>query len=211
MRYLILLLLSLSMDALTKGTQIYERSISAVVKIKSAEKTGAGVLVSKEGHLLTNYHVIKDTEKIEIFRHVSSDLDLVLEPFEILKMDKEKDLALLKLINSDTIYNFLNLSIVIPSIGSKTHAIGHPRGESWTYSLGYIAQKYENYIWRYKDGTRMIGNIYQIQNPIKKGNSGGPLLNEYGNLIGINTFISKGDEQMGYAISVKDIIEFLAK
>ena len=57
----------------------------------------------------------------------------------------------------------------------------------------------------------MIGNIYQIQNPIKKGNSGGPLLNEYGNLIGINTFISKGDEQMGYAISVKDIIEFLAK
>ena len=87
MRYLILLLLSLSMDTLTKGTQIYERSISAVVKIKSAEKIGAGVLVSKEGHILTNFHVIKDAKKIEIYRRISSDHDLILEPFKFLKID----------------------------------------------------------------------------------------------------------------------------
>ena len=129
----------------------------------------------------------------------------------MIKFDETRDLALLKVLDADINFNFIQVSLVVPKIGSNAHAIGHPKGEEWSYSKGYIAQRNQNYIWHYKDGSKMVGDTYQIQNPISKGNSGGPLLNDSGNLIGINTFITKDDEALSYSISVKDIIEFLAE
>ena len=55
----------------------------------------------------------------------------------------------------------------------------------------------------------MFATVLQIQTPINPGSSGGPLLNKYGNLIGINSFANTGLQSMNYAISVEEIIKFL--
>ena len=211
MRNLILFLIFFMLSIFSDGIDVYEKSHKSVVLIKSNNKVGAGVFITAKGHILTNYHVIKDADELEIFTRLSNSLDKSYREFEIIKFDETRDLALLKVFDADINFNFIQVSLVVPKIGSNTHAIGHPKGEEWSYSKGYIAQKNQNYIWHYKDGSKMVGDTYQIQNPISKGNSGGPLLNDSGNLIGINTFITKDDEALSYSISVKDIIEFLAE
>ena len=211
MRNLILFLIFFMLSIFSDGIDVYEKNHKSVVLIKSNNKVGAGVFITAKGHILTNYHVIKDADELEIFTRLSNSLDKSYREFEIIKFDETRDLALLKVFDADINFNFIQVSLVVPKIGSNTHAIGHPKGEEWSYSKGYIAQKNQNYIWHYKDGSKMVGDTYQIQNPISKGNSGGPLLNDSGNLIGINTFITKDDEALSYSISVKDIIEFLAE
>ena len=211
MRNLILFLIFFMLSIFSDSIDVYEKNHKSVVLIKSNNKVGAGVFITAKGHILTNYHVIKDADELEIFTRLSNSLDKSYREFEIIKFDETRDLALLKVFDADINFNFIQVSLVVPKIGSNTHAIGHPKGEEWSYSKGYIAQKNQNYIWHYKDGSKMVGDTYQIQNPISKGNSGGPLLNDSGNLIGINTFITKDDEALSYSISVKDIIEFLAE
>ena len=211
MRNLILVLNFLVLFIFSNGVDVYEANRNSVVILKSKSKVGAGVFITAKGHILTNYHVIKNTNDLEVIAKSSDLKNTSYKEFEILKIDETKDLALLKLLNTNTNFNFIQISLVVPKIGSNSHAIGHPKGEEWSYSKGYIAQKNKDYIWHYKDGSKMIGNTYQIQNPISKGNSGGPLLNDSGNLIGINTFITKDDEALSYSIGVKDIIEFLAE
>ena len=211
MRNLILFLIFFMLSIFSDGIDVYEKSHKSVVLIKSNNKVGAGVFITAKGHILTNYHVIKDADELEIFTRLPNSSDKSYKEFEIIKFDETRDLALLKVFDADINFNFIQVSLVVPKIGSNAHAIGHPKGEEWSYSKGYIAQKNQNYIWHYKDGSKMVGATYQIQNPISKGNSGGPLLNDSGNLIGINTFITKDDEALSYSISVKDIIEFLAE
>lgn len=211
MRNLILFLIFFMLSIFSDGIDVYEKSHKSVVLIKSNNKVGAGVFITAKGHILTNYHVIKDADELEIFTRLPNSSDKSYKEFEIIKFDETRDLALLKVFDADINFNFIQVSLVVPKIGSNAHAIGHPKGEEWSYSKGYIAQKNQNYIWHYKDGSKMAGDTYQIQNPISKGNSGGPLLNDSGNLIGINTFITKDDEALSYSISVKDIIEFLAE
>tara|TARA_B100001063_G_C16711632_1_gene528332 strand:- start:47 stop:682 length:636 start_codon:yes stop_codon:yes gene_type:complete len=210
MRNLILLLIFFMLFLISNGADVYEKSFSSVVLVKSKSKVGAGVFITAQGHILTNYHVIKDAIELEIFIKSSDSTDKSYKAFDVIKFDETKDLALLKILDSNFNFNFIQISLVVPKIGSNAHAIGHPNGEEWSYSKGYIAQKNTDYVWHYKDGSRMVGDTYQIQNPISKGNSGGPLLNDSGNLIGINTFITKDDESLNYSIGVKDIIEFLA-
>ena len=120
-----------------------------------------------------------------------------------------KDLALLKITNPKVALKKIGISIVVPPIGEEAHAIGHPDGEIWTYTMGYISQTRKDYEWSYGNETAMNANVYQIQTPIAGGNSGGPLINSKGNLIGINTFGHTEYGFINYAISVDEIIRFL--
>ena len=100
------------------------------------------------------------------------------------------------------------LSQVMPNVGDSVHAIGHPHGEIWSYSKGYISAHREDYSWDVGD-QNYRGDVYQMQTPINPGNSGGPLLNDYGNVVGINTFINTRGQGITYAVTVKEIIKFL--
>jgi S1-C subfamily serine protease len=95
-------------------------------------------------------------------------------------------------------------------IGLDTHAIGHPGGEYWTYTRGYISQFRPNYEWSYEDGERFTADVVQTQTPINPGNSGGPLVNENGKLVGVNSF--KGDgEGINFAVAFTEIEKFLER
>lgn len=161
---------------------------------------GSGVIISKSGHIITNHHVIKDVEKIE----VEFMLDDELQKFnaEVVQVDKTNDLAVLKIfdMNFDGVneppYNFKLRGV---DVGTKVYAYGYPMaltimGKEIKVTDGMISSK-----------TGFDGNIttYQITAPIQGGNSGGPLFDEQANLIGINSSGIRKDIADNVAYSIK--------
>ena len=190
---LLLAILILSTTVLASNEKIFEQANSGVVLIIGDDGFGSGALISSQGHILTNYHVISESNELEVALHYSYDLgDDITKYFfkaKLIKADPEKDLALIKLINAPSDLNVLKISRVIPPIGAKVHAIGHPNTEFWSYTTGYISQMKHDYEWQYEDdGMQHVATVYLTQTPIDEGNSGGPLLNSYGNIVGVNTF-----------------------
>ena len=84
-----------------------------------------------------------------------------------------------------------------------------PSWELAMYTTGYISQIRDEYVWNYEDEFEHMANVYQTQTPIAEGNSGGPLLNSYGNLVGINTFGDEKNDFQNFSIAVDEIVKFL--
>jgi S1-C subfamily serine protease len=156
--------------------------------------------------------VVENNENLEAILSYQYNLDGYEEyvhSIEIIKQDKVKDLALIKIKNPRTALRPINISRKVPAIGSQVHAIGHPDLEVWTYTTGYISQIREDYEWSYEDDFEHMANVYQTQTPIAEGNSGGPLLNNHGNLVGINTFGDSENDFQNFSVTVDEIIKFL--
>lgn len=188
---------------------VYKKALPSVVNITSKsmafnffygqvpqEGQGSGFILDKAGHVLTNFHVIADANRIEVMtsdkRHYKAT---------IVGSDKAHDLALLQI-------NAPNLQPVTLSdssdlvVGQKVYAIGNPFGLSGTMTRGIISSIRSI---RGPEGAP-IEDAIQTDAAINPGNSGGPLLNSRGEVIGINTLIaSNGAEQssgIGFAIPV---------
>ena len=94
-------------------------------------------------------------------------------------------------------------------VGADVHAIGHPVGETWTYTKGLVSQIRPGYEWTDAAG-RHVADVIQTQTPINPGNSGGPLISDGGRLIGVNSFKKEGGEALNFAVSVGEVEKFLA-
>ena len=194
------------------ANDIYEDNALGVVLLMGDAGFGSGVIISSSGYVLTNNHVIENNENLEAILSYKYELDGYQEyvhSIEIIKQDKVKDLALIKINNPRTSLRPIKISRKVPAIGSQVHAIGHPDLEVWTYTTGYISQIREEYEWSYADKYEHIANVYQTQTPIAEGNSGGPLLNNHGNLVGINTFGASENDFHNFSVKVDEIIKFL--
>ena len=211
-KLIFIFLLSIYSFLLDANEQVYESSFQGVVVVLSDNGFGTGAIISSKGHILTNWHVINGADEIEIAIHPSYEFDDIIENFfkaRVIKQDMTRDLALLKIDQPLPQVKVLRLSKVVADVGEEVHAIGHPDMEIWSYTKGYVSQKRVDYEWSYKDNTKHQASVYQTQTPIGEGNSGGPLLNQHGNIIGINTFGSPENEFQNYAVSVNEIIKFL--
>jgi len=141
---------------------------------------GSGFIVDKEGHILTNYHVIEGGREIEV-----TVGDKRRYPAKVVLRDKADDLALLQI-------NATNLTPVILAdsknlqVGQKVYAIGNPFGLNGTMTKGIISAIRSV---RGPEGN-LIDNAIQTDAAINPGNSGGPLLNFHGEVIGINSIIA---------------------
>ena len=213
MHYLskILILPILSINLL-QANDIYQNNALSVVLLMGDSGFGTGVIISSQGYVLTNNHVIDGNKNLEAILHYKYNLDEYEEyvhTIEIIKQDKLKDLALIKINSPKTLLKPIKISRKVPSIGSQVHAIGHPDLQVWSYTTGYINQIRDDYEWSYKDDSEHMANVYQTQTPIAEGNSGGPLLNNHGNLIGINTFGDSENDFQNFSVTVDEIIRFL--
>jgi hypothetical protein len=95
-------------------------------------------------------------------------------------------------------------------VGADVHAIGHPTGESWSYTRGIVSQVRRGYAWTATgDRFEHKATVIQTQTPINPGNSGGPLLNERLEVVGINSFKADG-EGLNFAVSSEDVKAMLA-
>ncbi|MDA0681878.1 MAG: serine protease, partial [Bacteroidetes bacterium] len=172
------------------------------------ESNGSGIIISKSGHIITNYHVIKDAEDIEVEFILNDEVQKFSA--EIIKSDKVNDLSVIKIVdvNFDGVkelpYNFQTISV---DVGTDVFALGYPKaltimGKEIKFTDGRISSK-----------TGFKGDIttYQSTTPIQPGNSGGPLFDFKGNLIGINTakIVTEDVEGVSYSIKSSYLLELV--
>ena len=211
MRYLVLLITFFSSITLADGVNIYKKAFTSVALIGTEEAVGSGAIITKSGYVLTNYHVVEGYSEVDVYVANADSLEESKHKAEVVKIAPSKDLALLRIYQPKVALEPINISLVVPEIGEEAHAIGHPDGELWTYTKGYVSQMNSEYEWSYDKGYPMTVSVYQVQTPTGPGFSGGPLLNKFGNLIGINSF-GHGDYQyINYALSVEEIIKFITR
>ncbi len=209
MRYLVLVLMLLLLNVYADGKHIFNKNFAGVVVILSADGLGSGAIISDSGYVLTNSHVLQGSKEVEVLIYGADSLNEAKHIATVVKDNPIKDLALLKIINPKQKLDVIDISIVEPQPGDEAHAIGHPDGEIWSYTKGYVSQVRYDYTWQYSENSKMFATVLQIQTPINPGSSGGPLLNKHGNLIGINSFAASDLQSMNFAISVEEIIRFL--
>lgn len=144
---------------------------------------GSGFFIDKKGYIVTNYHVIENGNIFEI--EVTSNGYTSSYKAEILSIDKQNDLAILK-INSPNFKPLVNLSYNfdnnIKDTGSSVFALGYPLTEIMGNEIKFTDGKISS-----KSGFQGDITTYQISVPIQSGNSGGPLFDENGNLVGITS------------------------
>ena len=169
---------------------------------KSNEWGGSGFALL-DGYIVTNYHVIKDANVICIQQNNN-----LVGFAEVYAVDKEHDLAILKMLK----YSVLEWPITLPyrintqieKIGSDVFTLGYPltdvMGNSLKLSTGVISS-----INGYKDDK----NEYQISTPIQPGNSGGPLFDKNGSIIGVVNAKLLGGENVAYAIKASCLYDLI--
>ncbi len=172
---------------------VYRKVIPAVVNITSTavaydwfygavpqQGQGSGFIVDKQGHILTNFHVIEGGRQIEV-----TLTDKHKYKAQVVLTDKPHDLALLQIdapnLTPAVLSNSQNLQV-----GQKVYAIGNPFGLSGTMTTGIISAMRSIR----GPGGNLIENAIQTDAAINPGNSGGPLLNSHGEVIGINSLIA---------------------
>jgi serine protease Do len=169
---------------------------------------GSGIIISKSGYIVTNYHVIKDANDIEVEFILNDEVKKFNA--EIVQVDKTNDLAIIKIFDmnfdglDDLPYNFKSRS---SDVGTKVYAYGYPMalslmGKEIKITDGIISSK-----------TGFDGNVttYQITAPIQGGNSGGPLFDDKGNFLGINSSGLRKDvaDNVGYTIKSSYVMNLL--
>src|SRR6202049_965792 len=187
---------------------VYRKNIDSVVNITSRAVTfdffyglvpqegqGSGFIIDKEGHVLTNYHVIADARQVEVVLHNRSKYRAT-----VVGTDALHDLAVIQIKAPELTPMVLGDSRNL-QVGQKVYAIGNPFGLSGTLTSGIVSsiRKVQE-----PNGTT-IDEAIQTDAAINPGNSGGPLLNRHGDVIGINTMIASDVNQssgIGFAIPV---------
>lgn len=178
------------------ASDIYSKSKDKVALIISYDQSGiptsqgSGFFISKDS-LITNYHVIEGASRVDI-KIIGEDK--MIRGSKIISASERHDIAIIKTKKEFNYFQTDSLNEEI--IGSKIFTIGNPRGLEGTISEGIIsAKRKEDY------------DLIQITAPISPGNSGGPLINEKGNVIGISTFTLTNSQNLNFAVPIKYIKE----
>lgn len=167
---------------------IIEENIKGVVTIKTDVAQGTGFLITNNGYILTNAHVLSGARYANIYTYDNNKY-----PASLTGYDTNLDVALLKISGS-----FQSLSLGNSDnakIGEKVIAIGNPLGLSFSTSEGIISA-------RDRFGSNNLPYYFQTDASLNPGNSGGPLINTMGEVIGINNFKISGGESLGFALEI---------
>ncbi len=197
-------------EGMTPG-QVYAANVQAVVAINSiyesqngyGEGFGSGFILTEDGYVATNYHVVQSATKIHVLTY-----DDTAYAAELVGFDATNDIALLKIEATDLPHVSVGSSDKLV-VGDQVAAIGNPLGElTSTLTVGYISAK-DRVI--NTDGT--VINMLQTDAAINSGNSGGPLFNMRGQVVGITTAKYTGSstsgatiEGLGFAIPIDDVM-----
>lgn len=173
---------------------------------------GSGVIVDPDGYIMTNAHVVEGAQRIRVtlwvppttLDDVSTPADVQVLNAKVIGLQKETDLALLKVeaTHLPSLHFRLDRS---PQVGELVFAIGSPEGLQNSVSMGVISSA-----WRQPDPDAPMVYL-QTDAPVNPGNSGGPLVDVTGAVVGLNTFIlsaSRGSEGLGFAIPAR-IVDFV--
>lgn len=178
------------------GEEVFAKYNTAVFMVYTSDGwngyQGSGFFINSNGLAVSNYHVFKDTSVgMEAIKLYGSDK--LYKVVEVIKQSEESDFILFRVDISNT--NYIPIARTKPKVGEKVYAMGSPRGLENTFSSGEISG------WR---------DTYLIQTNVKidHGSSGGALINEYGEVVGITsgTLADGSQANLNYAWSI-DVIK----
>jgi len=170
--------------------------------------SGSGFIISPDGVIGTNNHVIQDLDSILVKTY-----DGVFHNAEVIITDEKNDVAILKLLDSaETVYPVIKISDSDSvKAGQVIYAIGSPMGFEYTISEGIIAGVRYNEKVSFMDYTtymtveKVFDKVIQITAAISPGNSGGPLFNAKGEVIGLTTYSYGFYGNLNFAVSIKSL------
>ena len=161
-------------------------------KLMEREGSGSGFVISSDGYIVTNNHVIEDTASIIVAFADGLELNASL-----IGTDPSTDIAILKVYNGDLKpLQFANSDLLEP--GQIAIAIGNPMGLQNTITTGIVSATGRTL--RANNG-RLIDDIVQTDAALNPGNSGGPLVNSEGRVIGVNTAVVSSAQGLCFAVS----------
>ena len=161
---------------------------------------GTGFIVSSDGFVITNKHVVEDNSAVyTILTNEGEEFDV-----EVLAKNPVQDIAILKIKDTDKVFESLKLGDSSNiKLGQSAIAIGNALGEFQnSVSVGVISGLERSVIAQGENMVETLEDIIQTDAAINRGNSGGPLLNLRGEVIGINTAVSMAGENIGFAIPI---------
>ena len=196
--------------------QVYENNVDKVVLIKAqvaasgyssgGTSTGSGFILTADGYVVTNYHVVESGTKLFVVTAENAEYEAKLVGY-----DKTNDVALLKVEAENLPAVTLGDSDAL-SVGDQVVAIGNPLGElTSTLTVGYVSAKERDV-----NTSGFAINMLQTDAAINSGNSGGPLFDMAGQVVGITTAKYSGSsssgatiEGIGFAIPINDVAGLL--
>ncbi len=171
---------------------LYEHFFKNMPKKQRQSSLGSGFIISRDGYIVTNHHVIDKAEKIEVKLYDGRTFTA-----KIIGKDKKTELALIKIEAKKLPFIKWGDSDTI-EVGDWVLAIGNPLGFDHTVTAGIISARGRSVF-----GNTAYGQFLQTDAAINFGNSGGPLFNLDAEVIGINTAIVAGGQNLGFAIPSK--------
>ena len=196
--------------------QVYQANADSVVLVKSevagsyyssgGTSTGSGFILTADGYVVTNYHVVEGGTSLSVVTFDSTEYDA-----QLIGYDNANDVALLKVEAENLPAVTLGDSDTL-AVGDQVVAIGNPLGElTSTLTVGYVSAKERDV-----NTSGFAINMIQTDAAINSGNSGGPLFNMAGQVIGITTAKYSGSsssgasiEGIGFAIPINDVADLL--
>ena len=160
---------------------------------------GSGFVYDKQGHIVTNYHVVQDAEILEV-----SFIDGLIVRAKPIGGDPDSDIAVIKVDVDQSLLFPVNLGNSDESfVGQRAITIGNPFGQTWSLTAGVVSAVGRTL----QSGNSLfsIPEMIQTDASINPGNSGGPLLDSEGNVLGVNTMIlsqSRSSSGVGFAVPV---------
>ena len=161
---------------------------------------GSGFFISADGYVVTNGHVVSDSQSVEI----ETDMQKTYKA-KVVGADPKTDVALLK-VDGRSDFPYVAFADAVPQVGDWVLAVGNPYGLGGTVTAGIVSARGRDI------GTSPYDDFIQIDAPVNKGNSGGPAFDESGRVVGVTTAIyspSGGSVGIGFAIpadTVKSVV-----
>lgn len=186
-------------------TKVAEKALNSIVSVNAYNSQftggflGTGFYVSSNGYVVTNCHVIQGMDYVEV---VNTNKEIFKT--KVIGCDSFKDIALLKFEQNTTYLRFANSDKL--QLGQKVIAIGNPLGLDFSVTEGIISGLK-------RQGGNNLQAYIQTDVPINSGNSGGPLINAEGKVVGVNTFkyVDESVEGMGFSLESSEVVSTVNK
>ena len=172
---------------------IINEAIKAVVSIRTDVGQGTGFIITNDGYIVTNAHVLAGGNEINSITYGQEIIETILIGFDL-----DIDIALLKIPGNHDYLEFGDSDNV--QIGEKVIAIGNPLGLQFSVTEGIVSAVD-------RIGPNGLDAYIQTDAALNPGNSGGPLINKEGRVIGINNFKAGGSENIGFALESNYIVD----
>jgi S1-C subfamily serine protease len=210
--------------AASADDELYLRVVRSTCRVITEKGSGTGWVVDQQRkHVITNHHVAEGTDTVSVlFAEFDADNKLITDPRHyhktasrlvgtVLRTDSQRDLTLIQLDSLPEHCPALKLAEDNVAGGERVHSVGHPNDRLWVHSSGSVSTVASRKPARLEGGQRVDARRFRAQMPSGPGCSGGPVVNERGELVGVCHAGQKGTDQVSVCLAVSEVKAFLAE